>query len=199
MLRLDFDVAPLMRQAERLEKVVKAAIRPAAFAASDAFYKEVRTRALTVGGSAGLQAAIYQKFVITDKAGVSGDSATYHISWRKQRARTSLNKAANPDAGLPYSTIGYWIEFGRLQRYAVYLAKDGQWYTAVRPEKRGTPRPKASASQATKDAYFLPRPGGPVQWLPKSFLRSSYEAKKSEAMQAASTRLRQLVREGMPS
>lgn len=195
MLKLDFDMGPLMAKVDRIEQVIKESIRPAAFAGSDVFYKEVKTRALTVGGSRRLQASVYQKFVVDSAKGALGDSATYHISWRKQRAKTNVKGAPNPDAGLPYSTIGFWIEFGRWQRYMVRTGKDGEWYTVKRPGMEGKPAPKRGASQAEKDAYWMPRKDGPVYWLPKSFLRSSYEAKKAEAAQAVNDRMRQLVRE----
>jgi len=194
MLKFDLDLGPVLAKVANLEQAIKESIRPAAFAGSDVFYNEVRTRALTVGGSRRLQASIYQKFVVDSAKGTTGDSATYHISWRKQRAKTNVKGEKNPDAGLPYSTIGFWIEFGRMQRYMVRTGKDGEWYTVKRPGAKGKP-PGRNASQAQKDAYWMPRKGGPVFWLPKSFLRSSYEAKRAEAAKAAKDRFLQLVKE----
>jgi hypothetical protein len=182
MLKADFDLGPLLAKIDGLEAVINQSLRKAAFAGSDVFYKEVRMRALTVGGSRQLQAAVYQKFVVDSASGAQGTSATYHISWRKQRERNP-DKTAKPGGSLPYTTIGFWIEFGRWQRYMVRTGKDGQWYTVTRPEMRGKPKPARSASQAAKDAYF------------KSFLRSSYDAKKDEAIKAVQDRMKELIRE----
>lgn len=197
MLKADFDLGPLLAKIDGLEEKIKASIRPAAFAGSDVFYKEVRTRALTIGGSKRLQDSVYQKFVADSAKGALGESATYHISWRKQRAKTNIKGAKSEDAGLPYSTIGFWVEFGRWQRYMVRTDKNGEWYTVARPESKGKPAPGRGASQAVKDAYWMPRKDGPVYWLPKSFLRSSYEAKKAEAVKAAQDRMKELIREAL--
>ena len=197
MLKADFDLGPLLAKIDGLEEKIKASIRPAAFAGSDVFYKEVRTRALTIGGSKRLQDSVYQKFVADSAEGALGESATYHISWRKQRAKTNIKGAKSEDAGLPYSTIGFWVEFGRWQRYMVRTDKNGEWYTVARPESKGKPAPGRGASQAVKDAYWMPRKDGPVYWLPKSFLRSSYEAKKAEAVKAAQDRMKELIREAL--
>jgi len=196
MLKVDFDTAPLMAKISGLEEKIKEAVRPAAFAGSDLLYKEVKQRALTVGGSKRVAAAIYQKFVVTSASGALGDSATYHISWRKGDSKNNKKGHAGEGA-LPTTTIGFWIEFGRWQRYMVRTDKDGNWYTVKRPESVGKPAPGRDASQAQKDAYWMPRKDGPVYWLPKSFLRSSYEAKKAEAAQAAKARMAELIREAL--
>jgi len=182
----------LMQRVDNFKEVAKEAVRPAAHAASKVFYDEVRTRALSVAGSSRLQAAVYEKFIIDSASGVQGTSAKYHISWRKGHSQNNKKGQAG-EGSLPSVTFGYWLEFGYIQRYASYTGSDDEWYTAVRPEKRGTPAPKRGASQAEKDAYFVPRPGGPVQWLPKSFLRSSYDAVNLAAKQAAISRLNELI------
>jgi len=63
------------------------------------------------------------------------------------------------------------------------IGKDGKWHTAIRPDKRGTKKPSRRASQAEKDAYYVLRPGGSVQWMGKSFLRGALD--KSGAAQEA--------------
>ena len=195
MLRVDFDTAPLLAKIDGLEEKLKSAVRKSAFAGSDVLYSEVRHRALAIGGSRRLQAAIYQKFVINSKGGALGESATYHISWRKGNSQN--NKTGNAGKGaLPATTIGFWIEFGRWQRYMVRTDKNGDWYTVKRPGVTGKP-PGRKASQAEKDAYWMPRKDGPVYWLPKSFLRSGYDAKKADAVQAAKDRMKELVKEAL--
>lgn len=74
--------------------------------------------------------------------------------------------------------------------------KNGEWYTVKRPGVTGKP-PGRKASQAQKDAYWMPRKDGPVYWLPKSFLRSGYEAAKEKAVQAAQDRMKELIREAL--
>lgn len=195
MLRVEFDTGPLLAKFDGLEDAMRSAIRKAAFAGSDVFYKEVRHRALSIGGSKRLQAAIYQKFVVDSKGGVLGESATYHISWRKGHSQNNKEGQAGEGA-LPSTTIGFWIEFGRWQRYMVRTDKNGEWYTVKRPGATGKP-PGRKASQAQKDAYWMPRKDGPVYWLPKSFLRSGYEAAKEKAREAAQARMKELIREAL--
>lgn len=195
MLKVDFDTGPLLAKIGGLEQKIKDAVRPAAFAGSDLLYKEVKHRALTIGGSKRVAAAIYQKFVVTSASGALGDSATYHISWRKGDSKNNKKGHAGEGA-LPTTTIGFWIEFGRWQRYMVKTDKDGNWWTIRRPGVTGKP-PGGDASQAQKDAYWMPRKDGPVYWLPKSFLRSGYEAQKAAAAQAAKDRMAELIREAL--
>lgn len=195
MLRVEFDTDHLLAKFDGLEDAMKSAIRKAAFAGSDVFYKEVKHRALAIGGSKRLQAAIYQKFVVDSKGGILGESATYHISWRKGHSQNNKEGHAGEGA-LPSTTIGFWIEFGRWQRYMVRTDKNGEWYTVKRPGATGKP-PGRKASQAQKDAYWMPRKDGPVYWLPKSFLRSGYEAAKEKAREAAQARMKELIREAL--
>ena len=187
-------MGPLLKKIDNLEATIKESIRPAAKAGAQVFYEEVQARALAVGGY-GLYAAVYQKFVADSASGALGDSATYHVSWRKQRAKTNIKGAKNSEAGLPHSTIGFWMEFGRWQRYMVRTDKNGDWYTVARPEMKGKPVPKRGASQAEKDAYWMPRKGGPVFHNPRPFIRNSYDSQKAIAAKAAQARMAQLIRE----
>lgn len=190
MLRVDLDLDGLLSRVDSLREVVDRAIHPAAQKGAQVYYDEVRARAISIGHSQQLQNSIYQKFVVRES---NTGKVTFHVSWRKQR--NAVNVKMRAPEQLPYTTIGYWIEYGYIQRYASYVGKDGNWYTAVRSDKQGTPAPGRKASQSTKDAYYVPRPGGPVQWLPRSFLRSSYEAKKSLAAQAAINEIQKHIAE----
>jgi hypothetical protein len=176
-LNCKIDVSSLRNVLHGLDAKIDAAIRPAAQAGAQVFYNEAVTRAPSKSGT--LKSAIYQKFVPEESA--EGVRATYKVSWR-----TGLGKG---ETGLPTAPHGALLEYGWIQRYAVYTGTDGQWYTAVRPEMRGKPAPKRTASQATKDAYYVLRKGGPVQWLPKSFIRSSYDAKYATALEAVKATL----------
>ncbi|MBV2184457.1 MAG: hypothetical protein KUL88_07955, partial [Rhizobium sp.] len=83
---------------------------------------------------------------------------------------------------------GHLLEYGHVQRYAVFIGKDGKWHTAIRPEKLGTPKPRRNASQAEKDAYYLPRKGGPRFVAARPFVRPA-AAKFPEAVAAMEAEL----------
>ena len=178
-LQLDckIDVSSLRNVLQGLDAKIDAAIRPAAQAGAQVFYNEAVMRAPSKSGT--LKSAMYQKFVPEESA--DGVRATYKVSWR-----TGLGKG---ETGLPTAPHAALIEYGWWQRYAVYTGSDGQWYTAVRPEMRSKPAPKRRASQAEKDAYYVPRKGGPVFHPPKSFIRSAYEAKQAAALEAVKATL----------
>jgi hypothetical protein len=53
--------------------------------------------------------------------------------------------------------------------------EDGEFFgPIVRPEKRGTAKPRKRASQAEKDAYWIPREGGPKQVAARPFMRPAF-------------------------
>lgn len=139
---------------DALEEDVERAARPAAQAGAEVLYQAVLRNVQALGRVTGnLESSIYQAFVAKESApGV----AKYDVTWNHRRA--------------PHA---YLVEFGHIQRYAVHLGKDGKWYTLVRPSMRGKPKPRRGASQAEKDAYYVPRPGGPQQIAAKAFVRSA--------------------------
>ncbi len=145
-----------------LEGDVAAAVRPAAQASTEVLYQAVKNnlkgRRTTTGS---LAAAIYQVF--SDDNSKPG-KAVYHISWN---ARTAPH--------------GHLVEFGHIQRYKVYVGKDGKWYTAVRAEMRGKPKPRRSAPQSVKDAYYVLLPN-PKQVAAQPFIRPAmYRAGEAAA------------------
>jgi hypothetical protein len=180
MLRLDFDTSGLTSQVDKLRQTIADSVRPAAQAAAQVYYDEMRLRAGAIKDSGILSQSIFQKYV--KERSLDGYSARYHISWNKGKGRAT-----------PVAFHGQLLEYGWLQRYASYLDKKGQWWTAVRPEMRGKPRPKRNASQAVKDAYYVLRKGGPIQHAPRSFLRATYEAKNTEAVKAAEKELQERI------
>ncbi len=151
---------------------VEAAVRPAAFAGADVLYNEVLSNVRRIGRKSGrLEKSIYRAF----SADNSGQGrATYHVSWRTSGAGVRA----------PH---GHLIEYDHIQRYAVYLGKDGQWHTAVRPSMRGKKLPR-KATQAQKDAYFVMRKSGPVQVAGKRFIRNA-ASKFPQALAAAEQKL----------
>ena len=188
--KVSFNLPAVLEQTEYLRKIVESAVIPATQAGAEVFYKEVRQRAAGFADTGNLARSIYQ---YRNKDEQRPGHAQYKISWRKG------NQKVDPKApsGLPIASHGILVEYGYIQRYASYVGSDGQWYTAIKGEMRNKPRPKRRASQAEKDAYYVPRKGGPVQWLPRSFLRAGFEAAKTRALDAARMEMQKQINRGM--
>lgn len=135
---------------DKREKV-ESAVRPAAQAGAQVIYDAVKANVAAIGSKSGnLNKSIYQVF---SEGNSRPGKATYHVSWNAKKA--------------PH---GHLVEFGHIQRYKVYVGKDGKWYTAVRPSMQGKPKPSRRSSQAVKDAYYVPLPT-PKQVAAKPFIR----------------------------
>lgn len=144
------------------------AIRPAAQAAAQVLYDDVKANVSRIKKKSGnLANAIYQVY---SKANSGPGRATYHVSWNAKTA---------PHAGL--------VEYGHLQRYRYYKGADGQVRPMVRPGMDGTKRPGRRASQAQKDAYFVTLPQ-PVQVAARPFIRPAID-KFDLALKAAKEEL----------
>lgn len=168
-MTIDVDMAGLDGMIDEMQGDVESAAGPAAQAAIQILYDEILRNVAGIGKKSGnLERAIYQAY---SKDNSATGRATYHVSWNARKA--------------PH---GHLLENGFIQRYATYVGTDGQWYTAVRPEMRGKPAPSRRAPQAVKDAYYVPRPGGPVQWLGKAFVRRAV-SKFPQALDAAQAEL----------
>ena len=98
-----------------MEAQLQENVRPAAQAGAQILYEAVLRNVNALGKKTGnLARSIYQAFSDNNSEAV-GDGyakATYHVSWN---ARTA------PHGGL--------VEFGHIQKFKVYLGKDGKWYT----------------------------------------------------------------------
>lgn len=175
MVSLKFDYSDFDANSDRLKEVIQGAIRPAAQAAAKVYYDEMKIRAAQSekGTGKGLLArSIYQKYVKEDST--TGWNAVYHISWNKGRGGQT-----------PAAPHGVLLEYGWVQRYANYMDTTGRWWTAVRPEMKGKPKPKSRSPQEEMDAYYVVRKKGSIQHAPRPFLRPTYEAKEQEALAAA--------------
>ncbi len=162
------DIGGINAMFDAIEGDIEKAIRPAAYAATKVIYDAVKVNVSNLGRKSGnLDKSIYHVFA-ESKSGPG--KATYEVSWNASRA---------PHGGL--------VEFGHIQRYAVHVGDDGKWYTLVRPSMRGKPKPKRRASQAVKDAYYVPRKGGPIQIAAQPFMRPAIY-KTGEAIAAAEKR-----------
>ena len=172
-MSLTIDMASLNATVKQMEEGISRAVRPAAQAAAQVFYDEVCRNVDRINSGVGksgsntgnLRRSIYQKYW---EARSSKLVATYRVGYNHRTA--------------PH---GFLVEFGHISRYAAYLDKRGNWKTAVRKNMRGKKRPSRKASQAVKDAYYVLRPGGPLQIAAQPFIRPAYSAKLEAARKAA--------------
>lgn len=165
---IDVDLSGLNTLLDELGSAAEAAARPAAQAAAQVLYDEVRANVAKIGKKSGnLQRSIYQAF----SQGNSGVGlATYHVSWNASKA--------------PH---GHLVEYGHLQRYRYFQTPDGKVRPMVRPGMQGKPAPSRRASQAVKDAYYVTLPT-PRQVAARPFLRPA-TSKFTQAIEAAKAEL----------
>lgn len=161
------DLGSLNSMLQEMGDAAEGAARPAAQAAAQVLHDEVKRNAQRNRKSGNLGNAVYQAF---SQANSGPGHATYHVSWNSRKA--------------PH---GQLVEFGHIQRYVAYVGSDGNWYTAIRPEMRGKPRPRRRASQAEKDAYYVTLPV-PRQVAAQPFVRPA-ASKFPQAAAAAAAKL----------
>lgn len=167
-MTISVDTGSLNALMDEISGEVEGAVRPAAQAAAQVLYNEVKSNVAKLGKVTGnLERSIYQAYSDDNS---NPARATYHISWNHRKA--------------PH---GHLVEFGHLQRYRYYKGNDGKIRPMVRPGMDGKPRPKRSASQAEKDAYYVTLPT-PIQIPAKAFVRSA-ASKMPQAMAAAEAEL----------
>lgn len=143
------DLRGLESAIQGLQTKVQDAARPAAQAAAQVLYDQAKQNVNAIGRVSGkLSAAIYQAY---SKDNSRPGVATYHVSWNARKA--------------PH---GHLVEFGHIQRYKVYLGKDGKWHT-------------------NKKAPIAPR-----HVAARPFLRPAWDHIK-EAMAAAEAKLLEVV------
>lgn len=153
MSMLSVDMSSLDAMLAEMGDAAEEAARPAAQAAAQVLYDEVVRNVAAIPAKTGnLRRAIYQVF---SEENSSPGRAVYHVSWNIRKA--------------PH---GHLVEFGHIQRYVTYIGKDGNFYTAKRPESYGKPAPGRRASVAEKDAYYLPL-ATPKQIPARSFVRKA--------------------------
>jgi hypothetical protein len=174
---ISVDTSSLNALLDQLGSDAEASVRPAAQAAAQVLYEEVRKNVRRMGTKTGnLFNAIYQAY---SESNSRPGKATYHIGWRTSGAGVKA----------PH---GHLLEYGHIQRYAAYIGKDGRWHTAVRPSMRGRPKPSQRASQAVKDAYYVMRKGGPAQIAARPFIRPA-ASKFPQALAAAEAKLLEIM------
>lgn len=188
-LFIDINMGSVAGMFQGLRENIHNAARPAAQAGAEVLYRAVLRNVQAIGRESGsLAGSIYQKY----SPELSGPGkAMYHISWRTSNA-TLDDKGQPGRTNLPIAPHGHLLEYGYIQRYAVHLGDDGQWYTLVQPKMRGKKKPKRGASQSEKDAYYVLRKGGPVQWLAKPFIRPA-ASHMPAALEAAKKKFAEVV------
>lgn len=145
------------------------AIRPAAQAAAQVLYDEVKNNVAQIRQHTGnLYKSIYQKY--SPELSVPGKVAFYRVSWNTKKA---------PHGGL--------IEGGHLQRYRYYQNDRGEVQPMVRPGMDGRKKPSKDAPQSVKDAYYVPL-DTPKQIPGKFFVRRAID-KFPQAIAAAELEL----------
>ena len=110
LLRVDISAVDAL--VDGIEDKLLENARPAAQAGSEVLYQAVMRNVNALGRKTGnLASAIYQAYSRSNSNANLG-RATYHISWNAKKA--------------PH---GHLVEHGHIQKYKVYLGKDGKWYT----------------------------------------------------------------------
>lgn len=169
------DLSSLNASIDALAMNAQQAVRPAAQAAAQVLYDEVKANVNKIKKKTGnLASSIYQVY---SKANSTEGRATYHVSWNASKA---------PHGGL--------VEYGHLQRYRYYKGADGQIRPMVRPGMDGSKRPGRRASQAQKDAYYVTLPQ-PVQVAARPFIRPAMD-KFDKALKAAQEELTRRILNG---
>ena len=112
-LRIDADLSALDALFDQLGDQLEASVRPAAQAGAQVLYDQVTQNVAALGTKTGnLAQSIYQAFSPENSG---NGKAEYHVSWNARKA---------PHAHL--------IEYGHIQKFKVYMGKDGKWYTNKR-------------------------------------------------------------------
>lgn len=112
---LKVDLSELNALIDGKQAKLLANTRPAAQAGAEVLYRAVLQNVNALGRKTGnLAASIYQAFSENNSTETTAgySLATYHVSWNARKA--------------PH---GHLVEFGHIQKYKVYLGKDGNWYT----------------------------------------------------------------------
>lgn len=107
---LNVNLGGLDDAVDAMDERLQANVRPAAQAGAQVLYDGVQRNVAALGRKTGkLAQAIYQAY----SRDQSRDGlAVYHVSWNARKA--------------PH---GHLVEFGHIQKFKVYLGKDGRWYT----------------------------------------------------------------------
>lgn len=168
-LSIKANLSGLRATLDKLGDRADAAARPAAQAAAQVLYDDVKANVAKIKRKTGnLASSIYQAY---SKDNSGPGRATYHVSWNQKKARH-----------------GRLVEFGHLQRYEYYQDEKGRIRPKVRPEMMGKKKPTSSGrNRAALDAYYVTLPV-PIHVPARPFIRPAM-AKFPQAMEAARAEL----------
>lgn len=150
LIRVDLD--DMNASIGAMEEDVERAARPTAQAGAEVLYRAVLRNVRALGRVTGnLESSVYQAFVAKESG---AGFAKYDISWNHRKA--------------PH---GHLLENGFIQKFKVYLGKDGRWYTnkkaplptpVQRPAKAFVRSAAASIpeAEAAMEAKFFELVGG---------------------------------------
>lgn len=155
--------------------VQEKAVRPAAYAGARILYDEMHLRVPV--GHGGLKSTLYH--------------------WFDDKRSTETKKIYRIGVNMRLSPHWHLVEYGHIQYFVSYVGSDGNFYTAIRPEMRGKPKPRARASIAEKSAYYVPLPGGPRQVAAKPYIRPAFDSRIADALEAAKKRMGEKIQELM--
>jgi hypothetical protein len=112
---ISIDLSGLNNYLDSKVEAVAEAVRPAAQAGAQVLYEAVCRNVDGLGKETGnLRASIYQAYSKDHSS--DGEQATYHVSWNAKKA--------------PH---GHLVEYGYVQKFRVYVAKDGKFVTTKIP------------------------------------------------------------------
>ena len=109
-LTISVDMTSVNRLVQMLKEDMEDAVRPAAQAAAQVLYDEVKKNVAAIGKKTGrLSESIYQAYSLPN----SGKGrAVYHVSWNSNVAPHAIN-----------------VEYGHIQRYQVIVTSTGRFVT----------------------------------------------------------------------
>ena len=133
---MSLDTSGLRALMAELGEVAAEEVRPAAQAGAQVLYEEVRRNAMRLGRKTGnLANSIYQAYS-RDQSGPM--AAAYHVSWRTGREKDANGKPVpGPLARAPH---GHLIEYGYMQRYAVFFDDRRQRFVTVKSQPLAAPK-----------------------------------------------------------
>jgi hypothetical protein len=145
-ISMPVDLSAFNQMLAGIEEDIAHALRPAVQAGAEVIYRAVLRNVDSIGVKTGrLRSSIYQAFSERDSKAVEGgySRVTYDVSWNPKKA--------------PH---GHLVEYGYIQKFKVYLGKDGKWYTNKKaplasPKQvpaRSFMRRATSSSEAAADA-----------------------------------------------
>lgn len=143
-----------------------------AAAGAKVVYDEVHKNVDSMGTKTGnLKKSIYRK-LSEEKSDRAKGKIVYNVSWNYKKA--------------PHGRL---LEWGWWQRYQVYVGLDGKWYTKIKPGVKGkVKKPGKNATQAQRDAYYVPMKGGPRYRQGYAFIRRA-QSSFPRALQAMETEI----------